>query len=82
MLETILFRYGWVLFILVTSLNGAVWWRRGRKYIGETPTLAPGYQRLICGWLIFGNLPWVVMGFGIFYGGLSGTQRKGVTCCC
>jgi hypothetical protein len=59
-----------VVFILVTCLNGAAWWRRGQKHIDEEPALAPGYKKLIRGWLISGNLPWIVMGFGILYGGV------------
>ena len=27
-----------------------------------------GYRSLIRGWLLYGNLPWVVMGVGIVYG--------------
>ncbi len=63
-------RHGWVLFVLVTCLNGAIWWYRARRRIAETPELEPGYRRLIRGWLIYGNIPWLVMGLGILVGGV------------
>jgi len=60
----------WVVFIIVTCVNGAVWWRRGQKAMAEKPELETGYRRLICWWLIGGNLPWLVMGAGIVLGGV------------
>ena len=68
--DAIFFRYAWALFILVTCLNAVVWRWRARNYIKEDPSLAPGYTQLIRGWLIYGNLPWVVMGLGILFGGV------------
>jgi len=35
--------------------------------------LRQGYLKLIRGWLLFANLPWVVMGFGILFGGVPST---------
>lgn len=66
----LLFRHAWVLFILVTCINGAVWWHRGQPRIAADPTLAAGYRRLIRAWLIYENLPWLVMGAGILFGGV------------
>ena len=57
-------------FIAVTCINGAVWWWQGQVHIRANPALRSGYERLIRGWLIFGNLPWVVMGAGIVFGGV------------
>lgn len=70
LIEQILFRHAWLLFILVTCLNGAIWRWRARKYISANPALGPGYRRLIRGLLLFGNLPWLVMGLGILVGGV------------
>src|SRR6266513_4801553 len=64
----IMFRHAWLVFIAFTCINGAIWWRRGRTYIRANPALRSGYGRLIRGWLIFGNLPWLVMGVGIVFG--------------
>jgi hypothetical protein len=65
-----MFRHAWVLFIVVTCANGAVWWWRAQRHMRTNPTLRPGYTRLIRGWLVFGNLPWLVMGLGILFGGV------------
>jgi hypothetical protein len=66
--DVALFRYTWLLFILVTCLNGAMWWFRGKPYMAAKPELESGYRRMIRVWLIFGNLPWAVMGAGIVFG--------------
>jgi hypothetical protein len=67
-----MFRYAWVLFIAVTCANGAIWWSRGKREIARHPELAEGYRSLLRGWLVFGNLPWLVMGAGILLGGVPG----------
>jgi hypothetical protein len=36
----------------------------------ENPALEAGYRRLIRWWLIWANLPWLVMGAGIVFGGV------------
>src|SRR5215471_8013343 len=50
--------------------NAVVWRWRARKHISANPALAAGYERLIRGWLVYGNLPWGVMGLGILFGGV------------
>jgi len=66
----LLFRHAWVLFVCITCVNAAVWWYRGRGMVARNPDLEPGYRRLIRGWVIYGNLPWLVMGAGILWGGV------------
>ena len=66
----LIFRHTWLLFIAVTCANAAVWWARGKKEIAKHPELESGYRQLIRGWLIYGNLPWAVMGAGILFGGV------------
>lgn len=66
----LIFKYAWFLFIAVTCINGAVWWRRGQQARAEEPELEEGYRRLIRWWIICGNLPWIVMGIGIIFGGV------------
>jgi hypothetical protein len=66
----VIFRHTWILFILVTCANGAVWWSRARQHVARQPELAEGYRSLIGGWLVYGNIPWVVMGTGILFGGV------------
>jgi hypothetical protein len=43
---------------------------RSRAHIQQRPELAAGYQRLFNGVLLWGNLPWIVMGIGILFGGV------------
>jgi hypothetical protein len=66
----LIFKHFWLLFIVGTFANGAIWWSRGRKQMVENPSLEPGYRRLIRGWLIYANVPWVIMGAGILFGGV------------
>jgi hypothetical protein len=54
----LIFRHAWVFFILITSVNGGIWWRRAQPEIARNSTLESGYRRLIKSWLIYGNLPW------------------------
>src|SRR5436190_21486249 len=68
--ETLIFRHAWFFFVLVTCANGATWWYRGRRKMAENPELRQGYRRLIRSWVIFQNLPWIVMGFGVLVGGV------------
>jgi len=70
LIEQIFFGHAWLLFVVVTSLNAVVWRWRARKPIAANPSLAPGYTKLIRGWLVFGNLPWLVMGLGMLFGGV------------
>jgi hypothetical protein len=55
-------RHYWLLFVAVTCINAAIWWRRGRKEIARNPALEPGYRRLIAWFLIIGNFPWLMVG--------------------
>ncbi len=64
----LVFRHAWLFFIAITCANGAIWWRRAQPRIAKNPALREGYQRLIKSWLIYGNLPWLVMGAGILSG--------------
>ena len=64
----LIFKHAWLLFIGVMCVNGAVWWTRAQREIAADPTLEPGYRMLIRGWLVYGNLPWLVMGAGVLIG--------------
>jgi len=54
----------WLLFIVVTIGNVLMLKHSSKKYILETPELEEGYNQLFKGMLFYGNIPWVVMGFG------------------
>jgi hypothetical protein len=64
--------YFWLLAIVISFVNAAIWWRRAQPQIEKSPQLEEGYRRLIRGWLIYSNIPWVVMGVGIVFGGIGG----------
>ena len=43
--------------------------------MAANPALVPGYRRLIRAWLIYCNLPWLVMGLGIVLGGVPSVRH-------
>lgn len=65
-----LFAHIWLLFVAVTVLNAVILRFRSQRYLRERPELADGYRQLFKGVLLWGNLPWVVMGVGIELGGV------------
>lgn len=67
----ILFKHIWIFLIAVTIINGLVLKYRARKYIAQDPELATGYDQFVKGWLIFANIPWVIM----MIGNLSGITQ-------
>ena len=66
----IMSRYFWIVAIVVTGVNVAVFKARSARYVHAKPELAEGYATLIRGYLIWMNVPWVVMGFGCTVGGI------------
>lgn len=69
----LLIRHFWIAFVAVTCVNGAYYWWVARGQIRQHPERADGYRRLILGYLVAMNLPWLVMGFGILVGGVPTT---------
>lgn len=63
-------RYFWLMAIAVTVVNALLLKFRSRFYVQKRPELAAGYRRLFQGLLLWGNLPWVVMDYGILFGGV------------
>jgi hypothetical protein len=66
----LLFKHFWVAFILITFLNGAIWWWRGTEHRDRDPSLTEGYRSLVLGFVTWGNIPWLIMGSGILFGGV------------
>lgn len=60
----ILFNNMWVMFIVVTMINGFVLKYRSKKYILQNPDLEEGYNKLFKGWIIYGNIPWLIIALG------------------
>jgi cell division protein FtsX len=64
----VVFDYAWIAFMLATVANAALWWVRSRPYRQAEPELEDSYRSLIRGFLVWGNVPWIVMGLGILTG--------------
>ena len=58
----------WVLFVVVQCVNGAFWWFRGTA---ERPQQRKSYRKLVAGWVLLGNIPWLILGWGTLSGRLS-----------
>ncbi|WP_163714516.1 hypothetical protein [Mangrovibacterium lignilyticum] len=67
-----IFKYPWVVFIAMNVFNGIVFKVRSQKYITANPDLRDGYNKLITGWLFYGNIPWVIMAVGDLSGMTNG----------
>lgn len=61
----------WLISIIFNCINALSQRKAGKKVHVEHPELAGEYYRLIKGWLFWGNIPWVVMGFGCMFDGLT-----------
>jgi hypothetical protein len=66
----VIFRNAWIFLLLLTFANAASWWSRGKKEIVKHPELEKGYRKLVRNFMLLNNVPWVVMGIGILYGGV------------
>ena len=66
----LLFKHFWVVFILVTFLKAAIWWRLGGEHRQRDPSLTEDYRALVRGFVTWGNVPWLIMGVGILFGGV------------
>ncbi|MBW7990231.1 MAG: hypothetical protein FVQ84_09485 [Planctomycetes bacterium] len=64
----IMSRYFWLIAIAVTGINAYLIKFRSTKYIRENPELSDGYKKLVTGYFILLNIPWVVMGVGCIIG--------------
>lgn len=62
----------WIFFILATIINAFILKIRSRKLIADHPDLEAGLNQLIKGFLIYLNLPWIVMGIGMVCGEVPG----------
>jgi hypothetical protein len=58
------------MFIAVTIVNALIFRARSQRHIAKDPSLEEGYRKLFWGLLIWGNLPWVIMGLGCLVGGI------------
>jgi hypothetical protein len=63
-------KYFWLLAIAFTGINLLIFKRRSRKHIKENPIVEKGYSVLFRGYLFWMNIPWLIMGIGIAFGGV------------
>jgi hypothetical protein len=66
----IITRWFWAICIVVTFLNAGIYRFKARRRIKEHPELAESYNALIWGFALWGNIPWIVMGIGMVFGGV------------
>ncbi len=66
----IISRYFWAIAIVVTGIYVAIFRARSTGHIQANPELADGYATLLRVFLIWMNIPWVVMGIGCTVGGI------------
>lgn len=60
----IVFENIWLFFIIVTSITGINFKMKSKKYIKKNPELKSGYNKMFIGWMVFGNIPWTIVGIG------------------
>ena len=60
----------WLVFIIITFANAGIMFKRSRAHVATNPELEDGYKSIIKGVMTWGNIPWVVMGAGILFGGV------------
>jgi hypothetical protein len=68
-------RFFWLISVGVICLNGLIWWKRGSVARQKDPKLEEGYRSLIRAFLIYGNIPWLMMGAGIHFGGVPSVEH-------
>ena len=61
-------KYFWVVAVIVTMINLLIFRKRAQKHIQDNPHLEEGYASLFRGYLLWMNIPWVVMGIGCTFG--------------
>lgn len=63
-----LFKNFWIMFILVTFFNVYQFKKKTAKFIIDNPDKAYGYNLIFKNFLIFGCIPWLIIGLGNTFG--------------
>jgi len=61
----------WLIAIAITCANAYILYSRSKVEVARDSGLKEGYDKLLKGYLIFMNVPWVIMGIGIVVGGVQ-----------
>jgi hypothetical protein len=67
----IVFKYAWILFVIVTCANALSYKYKSKKYIAENPDLKEGYDTIFKNFILYGNIPWLIIGMGCLTGSTS-----------
>ena len=67
-MDELIQRLYWLFFVLGTCFLALLWHLKGVELSRARPELAEGYRKLVRGLLLWGNLPWAVMGVGAVTG--------------
>jgi hypothetical protein len=65
---SLIYKNFWFICIVTTFINAAIYKRKAAKYIEKDSSLEEGYNRIARGLVIWGNIPWAVMGIGCVCG--------------
>jgi hypothetical protein len=64
----LLLKHFWLILIGGSFLSVLVMKVRTRKYVEQNPILLEGYEKLFRGFILYLNLPWIIMGIGMIFG--------------
>jgi hypothetical protein len=70
LIADLIFDNFWVFLILGTIFNAFLLKARSKRIIAKQPDLKEGYDKLFKGYLVYLNVPWMVMGIGMVFGGV------------
>ena len=59
-----LFKHGWLFFIIATVYNAYLLKSSLKNYILDKPEREEGYNKIIKAIVIYGNIPWVIIAIG------------------
>jgi hypothetical protein len=60
----LIFKHFWIACIIVMFVNYFILKNETQKYIQQNTDLKTGYDKLFKAFLIFGTIPWIIMGLG------------------
>ncbi len=61
-------KYFWVIAFIVSYINYISFKNKSKKYIEKNPELEEGYKKILKYYLLWQNIPWIIMGIGMTFG--------------
>lgn len=68
----VMFKHWWMLFGIATCAGAAAIWVSLKGQVRADGGRTAKLKRFTLGFLFWGNLPWIVMGYGLTFGGVPG----------